>query len=180
MDYPDLMNGAFEMLGAVAILGHVRRVFKDKAVAGVSIWSTVFFASWGFWNLYYYPQLEQWASLAGGVAIVLGNCLWIGGLVYYTRHPKGKIVELGDCEAPPKRCDTCKNRLIDAVHLVETAMKLRRLITAQGHYVALLEGEIAEVVPLANAHGWASTRFATGERLREGIAELKLDAGVPE
>jgi len=180
MDYPDLINGLFELLGAVAILGHVRRVFKDKAVAGVAIWSTVFFASWGMWNLYYYPHLEQWASLAGGIAIVLGNFLWIAGLVYYTRHPKGKVKEPEGCEAPPSRCATCKNRLIDAVHLVKTATKLRRLVTAQGHYVALLEGELTETAGIADAHGWASSRVTSGEDLRERIAELKLDAGVPD
>ncbi len=90
MDLPDITNGLFEILGAVAIFGHVRRVLKDKAVAGVSIMSTVFFASWGFWNLYYYPHLGQWASFAGGLAIVLGNICWIAGMVYYKKHPGGK------------------------------------------------------------------------------------------
>lgn len=90
MDLPDITNGLFECLGAVAIFGHVARVLKDKAVAGVSLWSTVFFASWGFWNLYYYPHLGQWASFAGGLAIVLGNICWIAGMVYYKKHPGGK------------------------------------------------------------------------------------------
>ncbi len=182
MDYPDLINGLFEALGAVAILGHVRRVFKDKAVAGVAIWSTVFFAAWGFWNLYYYPQLGQWASFAGGVAIVLGNCLWIAGLVYYTRHP-GKATadkEPEGCEGLPKRCPDCRNALIEGVHLVTSNTLLRRLITAQGHYAALLEGELVETAQLAASHGWKSSRFETGKDLRERIAELKVECGVPD
>ncbi|KKL45911.1 hypothetical protein LCGC14_2350840, partial [marine sediment metagenome] len=66
IDFADFINGAFELLGAVAIFGHVRRVLKDKAVAGVSILSVCFFASWGLWNLYYYPSLGQWVSFWGG------------------------------------------------------------------------------------------------------------------
>ena len=183
MDYPDLINGLFEALGAVAILGHVRRVFKDKAVAGVAIWSTVFFASWGVWNLYYYPHLEQWASLAGGIAIVLGNFLWIAGLVYYTRHPKAlpvTQVSADDCEGHPPRCPDCRNRLIDGVHLVTSNTRLRRLITAQGHYTALLESELTEACAYADARGWVSSRISTGQDLRERIAELKVECGVPD
>ncbi len=87
MSWQDLTNGAFEMLGAIAIFGHVLRLWKDKAVAGVSILATIFFSLWGFWNLYYYPHLDQWASFGGGIAIVLGNIIWVTGMIYYTRHP---------------------------------------------------------------------------------------------
>lgn len=90
MDYMDGINGYFEALGALAIFVHCRRLWKDKHVAGVSIWATVFFASWGFWNLAYYPHLAQWASFAGGCGIVLGNCVWIAGMIYYTRKPGGR------------------------------------------------------------------------------------------
>jgi len=90
MAWQDATNGLFELIGAIAIFGHVLRLWKDKAVAGVSITATIFFASWGFWNLYYYPHLEQWLSFTGGVAIVLGNCVWIAGMIYYSRHPGGK------------------------------------------------------------------------------------------
>ena len=90
MSGPDLINGAFELLGALAICGHIRRLWVDKDVKGVSLWATVFFTSWGFWNLYYYPYLDQWASFAGGVAIVLGNMVWISGMIYYSKHPGGK------------------------------------------------------------------------------------------
>ncbi|KKN02521.1 hypothetical protein LCGC14_1116930 [marine sediment metagenome] len=89
-DTPDMINGAFELLGTFAILGHFRRIIKDKKVAGVSIMATVFFASWGVWNLYYYPHLGQWWSFVGGIGIFIGNLLWIGGLVYYTKYPGGQ------------------------------------------------------------------------------------------
>lgn len=85
LDYADAINGIFHLLGATALFWNVRRVFKDKAVAGVSILSTVFFALWGFWNLYYYPHLDQWLSFIAGIAIVIGNCCWIGSMLYYSR-----------------------------------------------------------------------------------------------
>jgi predicted membrane channel-forming protein YqfA (hemolysin III family) len=90
MTWQDAVNGSFELLGAAAIFGHVLRLWKDKRVAGVSILATIFFASWGFWNLYYYPHLDQWASFAGGLGIVTGNCVWIAGMIYYTKRPGGR------------------------------------------------------------------------------------------
>jgi len=89
-NWPDVTNGTFELLGALAIFGHVYTLWRDKAVAGVSILATWFFTLWGFWNLFYYPHLDQWYSFAGGVAIVIGNCFWIGGMVYYSKYPGGK------------------------------------------------------------------------------------------
>ena len=162
MDYPDLTNGLFECLGALAILGHIVRVLKDKTVAGVSIWAAAFFASWGVWNLWYYPHLDQWWSFYGTIAIVAGNVTWITLLMYFTKHPKPLEVEA------------------DAAVLSKRVVLRSRLTTAQGHYVALLEGELEEVVPLANSCGWTSARFRTGEMLRGRIAELKLELGVPD
>lgn len=81
----DLTNGAFELLGAVMVLNHCRVLYRDKAVKGISILSTAFFASWGAWNLYYYPSLGQWWSFAGGVGIVLANALWVALLLRYRK-----------------------------------------------------------------------------------------------
>jgi hypothetical protein len=83
MNYADICNGAFEALGGLLILNHCRAVLRDKAVAGVSILSTVIFAMWGFWNLYYYPSLDQWASFAGGIVIVAANLVWISLMLKY-------------------------------------------------------------------------------------------------
>jgi hypothetical protein len=85
---PDLINGLFELCGAAFVALHIRQIRRDKKVAGVSIPAIVFFTSWGFWNLFYYPHLEQWLSFAGGVAIVITNCVWVGYLFYYSRKPK--------------------------------------------------------------------------------------------
>jgi hypothetical protein len=74
---PDLINGLFEGWGGVAIWGNVRRISRDRCTRGVSLKSTAFFTSWGFWNLFYYPHLAQWLSFTGGLFIVAGNTVWI-------------------------------------------------------------------------------------------------------
>jgi predicted membrane channel-forming protein YqfA (hemolysin III family) len=146
-DLPDYVNAAFEILGAVAIAGHVRRVLKDKAVAGVSIASTIFFASWGFWNLYYYPHLGQWASFTGGIAIVVGNVCWITGLIYYTRHPKTATFSPNENDTP--------------------------LIRAYKEYIELIGDEVEDLTAVANIHGMKSTRIEAGQRCRDKIARLE-------
>lgn len=83
MSTPDLINGGFEFVGSLLIFNHCRAVLRDRAVAGVSILSTTIFASWGFWNLYYYPHLDQWASFTGGLSIVSANLLWVGLMIHY-------------------------------------------------------------------------------------------------
>lgn len=83
MNLPDLINAAFEALGGLFILNHCRVLYQHKAVAGVSILSTVFFALWGAWNLYYYPSLDQWASFYGGLCITIANTFYIFLLFKY-------------------------------------------------------------------------------------------------
>jgi hypothetical protein len=83
MTIPDLINAAFEFSGGYFVFRHCLAVKRDKAVKGVSIISTVFFALWGWWNIYYYPSLEQWASFYGGIAISAANMYWIYLLMKY-------------------------------------------------------------------------------------------------
>lgn len=87
MSIPDIINGAFELVGGLFVFNHCRVLFKDKLVAGVSKLSTAVFFSWGVWNIYYYPHLDQWASFLGGLVIVAGNCVWLAMMLYYTRRP---------------------------------------------------------------------------------------------
>ena len=88
MSWADLINGAFELSGGFFIWLSVRRTLRDKYVAGVDWMTTAFFAAWGWWNLYFYPSLDQWASFAGGVFIVIMNTTWVVLLIYYSRNPK--------------------------------------------------------------------------------------------
>lgn len=84
----DAANALLETLGGFFVLGHCRAVWRDRQVKGVSVISTVFFLVWGVWNLYYYPSLGQWLSLAGGIFLTLANLLWVSLLIYFSRVQK--------------------------------------------------------------------------------------------
>lgn len=82
---PDLGNAAFEFFGAWFICRSIRRVLKDKAVAGVDPLATGFFAAWGYWNLFYYPHMHQWVSFVAACWMTLVNTVWTALLFYYNR-----------------------------------------------------------------------------------------------
>lgn len=83
MNLPDLGNGLFEMLGGFALWQNVKRIRADKQTRGVNWQVTGFFTAWGFWNLFYYPHLAQWASFTGGLVIVAANAVWLFYAVKY-------------------------------------------------------------------------------------------------
>lgn len=80
---PDLINGMFESIGALMIFQNVRTLHRDKMVRGVHWGPTGFFASWGLWNLFYYPHLEQWFSFVAGAVLVTINTIWLIQMLYY-------------------------------------------------------------------------------------------------
>lgn len=82
---PDNINGIFEVLGCSFILPSVVKLHREKMVRGVSWLHALFFWSWGVWNMFYYPSLDQWWSFAGGVALFSANTVWVGQLIYYRR-----------------------------------------------------------------------------------------------
>ncbi len=82
---PDIINGLFEFVGAAFIWLSIRRLYTDKKVAGVSWIHVSFFTAWGAWNIFYYPHLGQMWSLAGGIAVVVSNIVWLAGLLYYPK-----------------------------------------------------------------------------------------------
>jgi len=75
--WADLTNALFECGGAVAIFANCVALYRARQVRGVNLMSVAFFTAWGFWNLYYYPSLNQWLSFTGGLLIVLFNCVWL-------------------------------------------------------------------------------------------------------
>jgi uncharacterized membrane protein YfcA len=93
MSWQDLVNAGYESIGGLMIFLHCLALYRDKEVKGVSVFATVIFTSWGYWNLYYYPHLNQWASFFGGVVIVLANTLWVGMMWYYLRAAKRRELE---------------------------------------------------------------------------------------
>jgi hypothetical protein len=80
---PDIINGSFELGGALVNWLNVKQIFKDKEVKGVHWAPFVFFTTWGFWNLFYYPHLEQVFSFVAGMMLVAVNTTYIIGLWRY-------------------------------------------------------------------------------------------------
>lgn len=83
---PDLVNGLFEFVGSCFTWMNVRAVWRDKGYAGIHLPAIAFFMSWGAWNLYFYPHLDQWWSFAGGASLVLANVAWVCSMAYWGRR----------------------------------------------------------------------------------------------
>lgn len=81
----DYVNGVFELVGGFILLLNCYRLYVDKQIKGVSVSVVAFFTLWGYWNLYYYPSLNQWCSFFGGVLIVIANTLWVSMAIYYRK-----------------------------------------------------------------------------------------------
>lgn len=79
----DIFNGVFEFLAAVMVYVNCRRLRRDRKVAGITPWSTVFFLLWGIFNIFFYPSQGLWWSFCCGVLVVVCNLYWIGLVVYY-------------------------------------------------------------------------------------------------
>jgi len=88
MSVPDCINGAYEMMGGLFLAYNCFVLYKHKQVRGVSVAATIFFTTWSWWNLYYYPHLNQWMSFTGGYLIVITNSLWIAMMIHYIHREK--------------------------------------------------------------------------------------------
>ena len=86
MNIPDIINGLMEFVGGLFVLNHLRVLYKDKKVYGVSKLSLLFFVSWGFFNLYFYGNLDQFYSTLGAIFMLLCNIAYIGSVMYYTKN----------------------------------------------------------------------------------------------
>ena len=85
ISWQDGLNGAFEVLGGFFILPSIFRLWRDKSVKGVSVIHIFYFSAWGYWNLYYYPHLNQWFSVTGAALLALINSFWALQMIYYIR-----------------------------------------------------------------------------------------------
>lgn len=86
---PDLINASFEFIGACTIGVSAYKCYREKSATGVHWIMTAFFFLWGFWNLYFYAELEQPLSWAAGVFMVTMNCIYTALIIKYR---KKKIV----------------------------------------------------------------------------------------
>lgn len=88
---PDMINGLFEIIGSYFTWMNAITLLRDKETKGI-YWPLVLFMTlWGFWNLIYYPCLNQWYSFAGGVFLTIGNSAWVILSIYYKRRKKNVI-----------------------------------------------------------------------------------------
>jgi hypothetical protein len=96
MQFPDLINGLFETCGSLAVFENVRVLYKHKVVRGSSLKVSVFFTTFGLWNLYYYAHLSQWISWSGGAVLCIGNLSWFSMAAYYMRkeNQHARLLEL--------------------------------------------------------------------------------------
>jgi hypothetical protein len=83
---PDIVNGLFEAVGAGMALENVRKLLYDRSVVGFWWPLQAFFTIWGFWNLYYYPSLDQWISFLGGMLLAAANLVWVCLAITYSRR----------------------------------------------------------------------------------------------
>lgn len=105
----DYVNGTLEFGGAIVIAMSVRNIIKQKYATGVSPWQFGFFSVWGFWNIFYYPQLGQWWSMVGGVAVVSMNTLWLALYIYYEHKMRKLAHDVAFGKAYPKIVDTLRS-----------------------------------------------------------------------
>lgn len=81
----DQVNALFQLGAMISVLNHCRLMWRSKEANGVSILSTLFFASYGIWNLWFYPGLEQWFSFAAAIGATAANLFWIFTIWYIRR-----------------------------------------------------------------------------------------------
>ncbi len=83
---PDAINGLLEFFASGFMALSILKVCRNRSSKGVSCIHVTFFCGWGFWNLYYYPHLDQWFSLLGGIGVVITNTVWAILLFKYRRQ----------------------------------------------------------------------------------------------
>lgn len=86
----DFINAMFELCSGIFLWLNVLELYKAKVVRGVSVWSFLVFTLWGYWNLYYYPSLNQIWSFLGGLLVVSANTVWLI-MAWRYREKKNKI-----------------------------------------------------------------------------------------
>lgn len=67
---------------------NVRQLYRDKAIAGVRIPVTLWFTTWGFWNIWYYDFVGSRLSHVAAMLAFAMNFTWAAMAIYYTRKNK--------------------------------------------------------------------------------------------
>lgn len=74
---PDIINALFEAAASIFVWFNVMALRRDRVVKGVHWTPIAVFAVWGYWNMYYYPHLDQWWSFFAGIGVAVANTVWI-------------------------------------------------------------------------------------------------------
>ena len=83
----------------------------------------------------------------------------------------------GFWENLPNKKDIAKHFYLQARKVEKEEIKrLKEIISTQDDYVKLLTEELDELAIFASVHGWKSTRYGQGKKLREKIIQLKEEA----
>lgn len=85
-----MINGLFETCAALAIFLHIIKLIHDKKHAGVSIIATIFFTTWGAWNLFFYPHVGLWWSFIGGTFVFGANTAYVILLIVLSFNTRSK------------------------------------------------------------------------------------------
>jgi hypothetical protein len=88
----DLINSVgFELLSCIFLSLNIWSLCKDKVVKGISLASAAFYASWAWWNVYYYLSLSQIFSFSAGILVAILTSWWIILALLY-RHQKKDVL----------------------------------------------------------------------------------------
>ena len=85
MNYTDLVNGAWEIIGGLFIIPSILNTIKEKEVKGVNWLTILFFLAWGLWNIYFYPSNGLMFSFYGGIFLGVMNLIWVILLIKYNK-----------------------------------------------------------------------------------------------
>ena len=86
MNYSDLLNGIFELVGALFVIPSVKDLLKKKKVAGINWKTTGFFTLWGLWNILFYTLNGLIFSFIGGLVLAAVNIFWLTLLIKYNEQ----------------------------------------------------------------------------------------------
>lgn len=95
----DLINGLFELAGAIALSFNVKSLWHYKTIAGIHWSSVIFFTSWGYFNIYFYPDNGLYWSFIGGLFVSAVNTSWL--ILYAYLKLTGQLKPAGPPHALP-------------------------------------------------------------------------------
>jgi hypothetical protein len=91
----DVINGLFETFGAVMITLSTHKLLRERIVRGIHWGQVAFFTSWGVFNMFYYPSIDQVWSFRGGCLVFAANMVYLINLIRFYRAEPLAIKQTG-------------------------------------------------------------------------------------